>query len=104
MSRYKESEPFYHTAAWRRLRALVISRQGGMCYDCMERMRLGYLKKPRRATMVHHIVPYKERPDLALNENNLVALCDRCHEARHPERRQKTEKDEDKPRMRIIKV
>lgn len=104
MSRYKESEPFYHTAAWRRLRALVISRQGGMCFDCMERMRLGYQKKPRRATMVHHIVPYKERPDLALNENNLVALCDKCHEARHPERRQRTETDEEKPRMRIIKV
>lgn len=101
---YKESEPFYHTAAWRRLRQLIISRQGGMCHDCMEKMRLGLMRKPRRATMVHHIIPYKERPDLALNENNLVALCDRCHEQRHPERRQKNETDGDRPKMRIIKV
>ena len=48
---YKESEPFYHTAAWRRLREQIISRQGGMCAECMEEMRLGYIRKPRRAAM-----------------------------------------------------
>lgn len=102
--RYKESEPFYHSAAWRRLRQLIISRQGGMCYYCMEKMRLGILKKPRRATLVHHIVPYKERPDLALDENNLVAVCFKCHEEKHPERRRGGEETEDTPKMRIIKV
>lgn len=102
--KHKYSEPFYHTAAWRRLRALVIDRQGGMCYDCMERMRMGYIRRPRRATLVHHIIPYKQRPDLALNEDNLVALCDKCHELRHPERHQKDETTTDAVKMRVIKV
>ena len=102
--KYKESDPFYHTGAWRTLRELIISRQGGMCHDCMEKMRLGLMRKPRRATMVHHIIPRKERPDLELNEDNLVALCSRCHEARHPERRQRAEADKARPKMRIIKV
>ena len=104
---YKESEPFYHTAAWRRLREQIISRQGGMCAECMEEMRLGYIRKPRRAAMVHHIIPYKERPDLALDEGNLVALCYKHHEEHHTDKWKgagKTDADDDKPKMRIIKV
>lgn len=90
----KETEPFYNTQAWRRLRKLVIMRDRGMCYDCMRRFEMGYGIKPRRAVLVHHVIPYKERPDLALDENNLVALCSQCHEERHPERRAGVEKKE----------
>lgn len=103
---YKKSEPFYHTAAWKRIRAVVLMRDGGMCQDCMDRLRAGYGIKPRRATMVHHIIPYKERPDLALDPDNLRALCWACHEQQHPERRRREEtEDEEQPRrMRVIRV
>lgn len=104
---YKKSEPFYHTKEWKKVRQVALMRDGGMCQACMDRMRAGYGVKPRRATMVHHIIPYKERPDLALNMDNLRSLCYRCHEMEHPERRwgrEQREKETTGHRMRVIKV
>ena len=46
---YKESEAFYHTAAWKRLRQMALQRDGGMCQDCMDRLRAGIGIKPNRA-------------------------------------------------------
>ena len=102
---YKESLPFYHTAKWQRVRALALMRDQGMCAECMRRFRAGYGIRPKRAEMVHHIIPVKERPDLALQLENLVSLCYEHHEQLHPERRQAREPE--KPaglRMRVEKV
>jgi 5-methylcytosine-specific restriction endonuclease McrA len=106
MADYKKSAPFYHTAAWKKVRAVALMRDAGMCQDCMDRMRAGYGIKPRRATMVHHIVPIDERPDLALDLSNLRALCDECHNREHPEKWKTNRKQEDgpAPRMRVVKV
>ena len=106
MGEYKKSAPFYHTAAWKRARAAALMRDGGMCQDCMDRMRAGYGIKPRRATMVHHIVPIDERPDLALDLDNLRSLCDECHNREHPEKWKTKGRQEDgpAPRMRVVKV
>ncbi len=99
----KKSLAFYHTAAWKKARAAALRRDCGMCQDCMARFRTGAGKRPRRATMVHHIIPLEERPDLALNLGNLISLCDECHNKRHPE---KGQREQPAPRhgMRIIKV
>lgn len=107
MDRVKESKPFYHTAAWKKCRKAVMMRDGGMCVDCMERFRAGYGAKPRRATMVHHVVPYEDRPDLGLNADNLVSLCSDCHAKRHPEKGGHGSAAGTDPRstkMRVIKV
>ena len=106
----KKSLPFYHTAAWKRVRALALQRDGGMCQECMDRMRAGYGFHPRRAEMVHHIIPVEERPDLALDLSNLRSLCNVCHAREHPEKGEKTAKERPdpwegkKPPMRVIKV
>ena len=89
MANYKESDPFYHSAAWKHLRQVALMRDGGMCQDCMDRMRAGVGIKPNRATLVHHIIPRSERPDLELDPDNLRALCPECHEKNHPEKRNK---------------
>lgn len=104
MKEYKKSLPVYHTAAWRQCCAIVKSRQGGMCAECMRNFDMGYGIKPRRAQMVHHIIPYRERPDLAYDLDNLEALCFECHEQRHPERRQTHADESEAPRMRVVKV
>lgn len=39
-----------------------------------------YKIEPRVATIPHHIKSIKERPDLALDPNNGVALCFEAHE------------------------
>lgn len=83
---YKESNPFYHRAAWKRARLAALQRDRWMCRDCMERFEGGYGIKPNRATMVHHLIPLEERPDLALRLDNLISLCDECHNRRHPEK------------------
>lgn len=108
MADYKESDPFYHSAAWKRVRQVALMRDHGMCRDCMDRMRSEVGFKPRRATMVHHVIPRSERPDLELVLDNLLSLCDRCHENRHPERRsrkkRKTLERTGTHRMHVVRV
>ena len=74
----------------------------------MDRMKSETGFRPNRATMVHHIIPRSERPDLELVLENLISLCDSCHEARHPEKRskikRKTLERAGKHQMRVIKV
>ncbi len=102
---YKKSLPFYHTAAWKKVRALALTRDGGMCQDCMDRLRAGYGIHPRRAEMVHHIIPVKERPDLALELSNLRSLCNECHEREHPEKHRREQPETPtRHKMRVIKV
>lgn len=103
VARYKESNPFYHSDEWKKVRAAALERDAGMCCDCMDKFRAGYGRKPRRATMVHHLQSIEERPDLALDLANLRSLCDACHNKKHPEkgRRQAEPK---RTRMRVIKV
>ena len=48
-----------------------------MCKECS---RYG---KSTLANIVHHIIPLEERTDLALDNRNLVSLCERCHERMH---------------------
>lgn len=105
----KESDPFYHSKAWKRVRRLALERDQGMCQDCMDRFRAGYGIKPHRADMVHHIIPREERPDLALNLANLRSLCNECHNKRHPEKGRQADKSiqpaaEKKHSMRVVKV
>ena len=105
---YKESDPFYHRKEWKRIREMALQRDGGMCRDCMDRMQLETGYRPRRATMVHHIIPRSERPDLELDLDNLRSLCAECHEKNHPEKRnkpkRKTEEKNHRHTMRVVKV
>lgn len=103
---HKESLPFYHTAAWKRARKAALQRDGWMCQDCMDRFRAGYGFKPRRAEMVHHIIPLEERPDLALDLKNLRSLCNECHNRNHPEKGGRNQQPQKAAggRMRVIKV
>lgn len=100
----KKSNPFYNTGAWRRLRKVALQRDGGMCQRCLQRMRDGYGGKVHRAEMVHHIQPIELRPDLALNLNNLISLCNECHGDMHPEKGGDHRKQEAKHTMRVIRV
>lgn len=104
---HKESDPFYHRVAWKRVRALAMQRDHGMCQDCMDRFRAGYGIRPHRAQMVHHIIPLEERPDLALNLDNLRSLCFECHNREHPEKGRQARQEEApaaRQGMRVIKV
>ena len=69
--------------------AYIMRRDHYECQECRKRVRdagqplPASERKIRRATQVHHIVPYEQRPDLGLDEDNLEAICDRCHNIAH---------------------
>ena len=70
---------FYHSQAWRKMSEQILRRDHYECQECRKKLRSGVRTKIKRATQVHHIVPYETRPDLGLDEDNLEAICDGCH-------------------------
>ena len=78
-SNYKKPlklERFYKSNAWHLARQIVIARDHGLCQNC------GGV-----GTQVHHKIHLTPRnvddPRIALNEENLVLLCDECHNKVH---------------------
>lgn len=71
---------FYRSAAWLAKRAEVMRRDHYECQRCKEHGRFS------RGVVVHHIKHLKDREDLALENSNLVTLCEACHNAVHPEK------------------
>ena len=82
----KKADPFYKSRAWRSLRTMALQRDHYLCQDCMAAKARGEMIRPRAATVVHHILSVEARPDLRLDIDNLVSLCDACHNKRHPEK------------------
>ncbi len=87
----KTTDPFYTSSAWLRARARALERDCGLCVWCRDEGRYTVDRRGRRvpvlADMVHHIKPRKAYPELALTLDNLVSLCNRCHDEAHPEKR-----------------
>lgn len=54
--------------AWEEARKKRLDTDGGRCAICK-----------KKATVVHHIHLRSKRPDLRLNQNNLISLCPRHH-------------------------
>lgn len=63
----------YSSAAWRKLRALHLSRHP-LCALCQAVGRV------TQATVVDHIVPHRGDARLALDQTNLQSLCKACHD------------------------
>lgn len=82
-----DTQPFYITTEWRKARLKAMELWHFECYRCR------YIKQPSElseATMVHHVKPVKDYPELALSlfitENGrsviqLMPLCFNCHAA-----------------------
>lgn len=78
--RYKRdraSRSFYKSTAWERAREQALIRDNHLCQHCLKRQRLTL------ADMVHHIKPISDYPDLALVLDNLLSLCNSCHNKEH---------------------
>lgn len=71
---------FYKSKAWKRKRETILKRDGYMCQHCKRYGRI------REAVTVHHIKEYKDFPELGLSDDNLVSLCNACHNKEHPEK------------------
>ena len=72
------NDPYYKTGKHLRWRAAVLRRDKYLCRECA---RYG---RHTAATHAHHIIPRAERPDLATDIANGVALCTSCHDKIEP--------------------
>lgn len=75
--RDKTSRAFYKSTAWELAREQALIRDNYLCQHCIKRKRL------TPADMVHHIKPISDHPDLALVLENLLSLCNSCHNKEH---------------------
>lgn len=71
---------FYKTKDWKQKRKEVLDRDNNECQLCKKS------GKVTKATTVHHIKHYENRPDLALTDDNLISVCESCHNKLHPEK------------------
>ena len=71
-----KEEAFYSSLTWRKMRKAKLTMQP-LCEQCQQEGRL------TAATIVHHIEELKQRPELGLQIDNLMSVCDGCHNKIH---------------------
>ena len=67
----------YKNKRWKELRLRILKRDGYACTECK---RYG---KSTGATMVHHIFPANDIPEYQYLSDNLISLCNSCHNELH---------------------
>lgn len=74
----KESQVFYNSKEWKKVRERIKNRDKGLCLMCLyiDNVITSY-------DYVHHVEEEKERKDLRLEEDNLICLCKSCHKEVH---------------------
>ena len=82
----QETNKFYKTYKWKRKREEALLRDNYECQICKKEGRF------HPAECVHHIKELKHYPELALDINNLVSLCNRCHNLIHDKHLNRTKK------------
>lgn len=73
----------YRSPRWRRKEKYIKRRDGYICQWCKRYGRI------REAEVVHHIKPVEDYPELAYIDDNLVSICNECHNKAHPEKGRK---------------
>ncbi|MGM9925178.1 MAG: HNH endonuclease [Bacillus sp. (in: firmicutes)] len=68
---------FYKCKEWMTLRLIALERDHNECQMCRDK------GKYRKADCVHHIKEVKDAPRLALTLDNLMSLCNTCHNEVH---------------------
>lgn len=71
---------FYRSQKWRNKRKAILKRDKYRCVECRKYGRT------TQATHVHHIKELEHYPELVLDDDNLVSLCAKCHNKKHPEK------------------
>ncbi len=78
---------------------MALTRDHGICQDCLKE------RKITKAQTVHHIKELREHPELSLTLENLVSLCNPCHNRRHPEKGARpAEKAKKKRKINVVKA
>lgn len=71
------NKEFYKTPKWKKKRKIILKRDEYLCQECK---RYG---RTTAASIVHHIKPIEEDYAGRLKNNNLISLCNKCHDKMH---------------------
>ncbi|MDZ5609754.1 HNH endonuclease signature motif containing protein [Bacillus pseudomycoides] len=96
--RDKEAKKFYDSKAWRDCRRLALTRDNYLCQECLKHNII------TPADMVHHIKERSEYPGLALTLDNLISLCNACHNKEHPEKGGGKKNKKKERKIQVLKV
>ncbi|MGE6343768.1 HNH endonuclease [Bacillus mycoides] len=96
--RDQEAKRFYNSIAWKNCRQLALKRDHYLCQECLKQNII------TQADMVHHIEHFKDKPDKALVLENLISLCNVCHNKEHPEKSGGVKKKEVSKKVNVIKI
>lgn len=78
--RYRQDhkeQSFYNSSLWKKIRRERLTIDNGLCQMCLEDDRLTL------ADMVHHEIEVKDDWDKRLDIDNLISLCNGCHNKVH---------------------
>ncbi|TYS67046.1 HNH endonuclease [Sutcliffiella horikoshii] len=86
-----QKRKFYDSKAWKLIRETIKKRDNYECQECKRQGKVfldtnEYSEKAKRKKIqlvVDHIEELEDRPDLALDEENLQTLCVNCHNKKH---------------------
>lgn len=65
----REHQAFITSPQWRKLRKQILVRDGNACTNCGSQSSL----------TVHHLISVRTDPSSALDPDNCITLCRRCH-------------------------
>lgn len=74
------NDSFYHSKEWKKLRQEALDRDNYLCRLCLKR---GVITP---AKTVHHITPLRVDNAQKLELNNLITVCESCHNKLHKEK------------------
>lgn len=75
---------FYNCELWKHKRREALKRDNNECQKCKAKGLYS------AADCVHHKQHVKKHPELALDLENLISLCNSCHDEEHPEKLHKS--------------
>jgi len=96
--RDKKSADFYHSIQWRAMTQHIRQKAAGI-----DELLFREKKILRLGKITHHIFTVKERPDLVLNEKNLVYVSIKTHNIIHVAY-EKSEYSKKKMQDRLLKI
>lgn len=70
-------DKFYKSREWGVARQVAIVRDKALCQDCLNNNKIVPFYT------VHHIIPIKVNWSKRLDVDNLICLCESCHQIRH---------------------
>ncbi len=77
----KKEQSFYCSGNWIKLRTVVLGRDHGLCQHCLAEGKVTLVD------VIHHIIPIKRDWSKRLDINNLICLCNSCHQQIHKNNR-----------------